>query len=229
MAFNIRSRLTLRMAGAALLCGILLPFPSAFADVIQLTSASSLSLGDTTFTYPNSLLGQTGSQSYQPTIGNQTLTFTGLLFTFYEAGVTYGNTGFPYGTNIMQTGGYSSPIPFLNLYFSAPVSEIGFNLEQYAPGNETFYVSVGGPNGGASYTITGNDPNSLAFFGVEGTNGQTFTSVSIQDSIDSDIVVGPITFGDPARSTPTPEPGTFVLLTSGLAVIGAFRRKLVRR
>ena len=149
--------------------------------------------------------------------GSETFVFQGIQFSFFTVGTTYGDTGFPNGTHIVGTGGFSSPENQMTISFETPVTEVGFNLEDELPGPESYNI--------AGFTVTGNDPSSLAFFGLKATNGDTISSIFIEDARDTNFAIGPVTFGLPGAATP--EPATVALLGTGLAGLAVLRRRLV--
>jgi hypothetical protein len=186
----------------------------ARGGTIQLTSASQLAAGDSVITFPGS---GTGASPVFGTVGSETAVFQGIAFTFYDVGTNYSGSGFANGTDILETKGVSSPENQMMITFETPVTEVGFYLEDSAPGAESYTIN--------GYTVMGNDPSSLAFFGLEATPGTTISSIFIQDSRSTDFAIGPVTFGLTAPAL-TPEPGTLGLVaTAALVGLGAVRRK----
>jgi hypothetical protein len=203
----------------ALLCGWMTLGLAAQAGTIQLTSASQLSAGDNVITFPGS---GTGASPVFETVGSETAVFQGIAFTFYDVGTNYSGSGFANGTDILETKGVSSPENQMMITFETPVTEVGFNLEDFSPGGESYTVN--------GYTVTGNDPSSLAFFGLEATPGTTISSIFIQDSRSTDFAIGPVTFSltAPLVMTPTPEPGTLgLVVTAALVGLVAVRRRTI--
>ena len=190
----------------------------AHAGSIQLTSASQLSASDTTLTFPSSTSIVPVSSPVSYSAGGNTLTFSdaGSKFQLDQAGTNYFQTGFASGTEILYAAGSSGAAAPITIDFLNPVSQVGFNAEEFAFGNENFTFSafdnallIG------SFMATGNDPNSLAFLGLSATGGDAITSLVISDTQGNNIALGPIAFGASSPS-PVPEPSTLLLMGTGL-------------
>jgi hypothetical protein len=203
----------------------------ASASLVQLTSASTLASSDNVLTY-------TGYPQAIPLTSQVSFAGTGNVFTFtadgfevYQVGTNYFSSGFPSGINILYThagsGGVSAPDPSMDISLSTPVTQVGFNLEQYSAGSEFFSIDVLTNSGSSLFTVLGNDPSSLAFFGVEATSGTTITGLQITSAVNTDLGIGPITYGDPAPSLVS-EPGSITLLATGLiGLVGVSRARSV--
>ena len=60
---------------------------------------------------------------------------------------------------------------------------------------------------------------------MRATGGQQITGLMITDETDSDIALGPVTFGSRAPAAASPEPGTFAaLLGTGLPGVALLQR-----
>lgn len=219
------------IAFAALIL-VLIVVGESRANTIQLTSPSGLSASDTTLTYSGTI-GSTASSPVIDLAGTNTLTFTdaGGTFEYDQANTDYFGTAFANGTNILFAGGFSGADAPITLTFANPVTEFGFNAEEYAFGPYTMsFTAFDGATDLGTFFAAGCDPatasstsppscpsasGTLSFEGLQSTGG--ITSVVISDSDGDNIGLGPITFGSP---TSTPEPSSLLLMLFGLALLG---------
>ena len=185
-------------------------------------------------------IGSSYSTPVTYSVGGQTLTFNDQtnLFELLQVGNNYYGTAFSTGTIILYAGGFASPAAPINLSFSTPVTQFGFNAEDYQGGNYTIsFTAYDGATSLGTFQASGCDPllnacgvnspnGTLSFNGLTTTPGTVITSLVITDNSTDNIGLGPITFGTGTQA-PTPEPGTFALLGSGLlGCLGMMRRKL---
>lgn len=213
-------------ATIALLCSA----AQARASAIQLHDPSELS-GGAVVTFPETL---PNPFSFDLQIGTISLTFTtpGVFNTLPSDGFA---TDFPADAFLLadvQPGGFS-------ITFLPGIHEFGFfaqgliaeQTEQF-----TFNVFNAASLLNPAPFMTRADDNAgvgvALFIGARATNGDFITKLIISntgppdESLDPSFVIGPITIGEAAAADPVPEPGTLVLLGSGL-LHGA--RRLRRR
>jgi hypothetical protein len=126
----------------------------------------------------------------------------------------------------------------LTISFLTGIRELGFFAQGLFPDvPEAFTFNVF--NGASllnTFTVGPNDnagiPGVALFIGARATGSDLITRLTINNTGSSDeffdpsFVIGPITLGEAATGEPVPEPGTLVLLGSGL-LYGA--RRLRRR
>ena len=226
MKFGTSSRRS-TIIGIAALSIVLAISGLAQADTVtQLTSAADLSASDTVLTFPTVTSSTVLSSPVSFTAGTNTLTFsdTGGEFEEDTVGATYVETAFANATNIFYAAGYAGANGPITLTFGSPVSEVGFNAEEFANGPYTISLTAfdGATNLG-TFTATGFDPAQgepggvLSFEGLRDSGGG-ITSLVISDANGNNIAVGPIAFGATATSTTVPEPGSLFQL--GTALIG---------
>jgi hypothetical protein len=180
-----------------------------------------------------------GPQTYSA--GGNTVTFsnTGELFSSYTVGNQYGGSGFPGGTNILYGNGQGQddlqgldPEGPLTITFSDPVTDFGFNAEEYTYGDELFSFSVyDGADLLDTFSESGFDPFELSFIGASADPGYDITSVVLSDAEGDNIGVGPVTFDGVMTYPPpmiaassTPEPESLILEGTGLAALLLRRR-----
>lgn len=199
----------------------------ARASAIQLTSPSDLSAGGTVVTFPNLL---SDPFAFDITAGAVTLTFsTPGLFNVFEQDGSFA-PDFP-ATSILLADLQQGP---LTISFSTGIGELGLFAQGLFPDvPEAFTFNVF--NGASllnTFTAGPNDnaglPGVALFIGARATGGDLITRLTINNTGSSDeffdpsFVIGPITIGEGAAAAPVPEPGTLMLLGSGL-LYGASR------
>jgi hypothetical protein len=210
-----------------------------YAGTIQLTSASQLSPTDTVLTFPGATgpVGTTDNTSpVSFAAGGNTLSFTastsvnGAYFENDTVGVSYFETAFGSGTNLLYAAGYNGATAPITLSFANPVTEVGFNAEEFADGPYTIsFTAYNGATDLGTFTASGYDPANgeaggvLSFEGLDSTGG--ITSLNISDGNGDNIALGPITFGGTVTSTP--EPGSLTLIGTGLLGLMLAMRKRI--
>ena len=219
-----------KLKGAAVLGTVLLAGAPSYAGVVQLASGTQLSASDTTLGFT----GPIGSVLPSPaafSAGGNTLTFTAQpnsSFEIDQAGLTYGGTAFPSGTRILFAGGFQGSDGPVTIDFSTPVTQFGFNTEEFNAG--PFIVTFDAYDGQrllGAFTDAGVDGSVLSFEGLQAFGGDQITSLTVADNNGDNIGFGPITFGTPAAATSVAEPGSLTLLAAGVMGIGllASRRR----
>jgi hypothetical protein len=203
----------------------------ARASAIQLNSPSDLSAGGTEVTYPNVL---PNPLAFDLDAGAVTLTFsTPGFFNVFEQDGSFA-PDFP-PNSILLADLQEGP---LTISFSSGILEFGlFAQGLFTDVPEAFTFSVF--NGASllnTFTVGPDDnagiPGVALFIGSRATGGDLITRLTITNTGSSDeffdpsFVIGPITLGEAAAAEPVPEPGTLMLLGSGL-LYGA--RRLRRR
>jgi hypothetical protein len=203
----------------------------ARANAIQLVDASELSAGGTEVTYPSPL---PNPFAFDINAGAVTLSFsTPGLFNVFEQDGSFA-PDFPLNS-VLLADLQQGP---LTISFFSGISEFGFFAQGFFPDvPEAFTFNVF--NGASllnTFTAGPNDnaglPGVALFIGARATGGDLITRLTISNTGSSDeffdpsFVIGPITFAEAAAAEPVPEPGTLVLLGSGL-LYGA--RRLRRR
>ncbi len=210
---------------------------SAQATAVQLTSPASLSAGDTTLDFSGTL-GATISSPVSYTAGSNALTFSDAGGTFEVVQVSTTNCGttgycftaFPLGTNLLYAAGYYGSDAPITITFASPVTEVGFNAEEFANGPYTMsFTAYNGATNLGTFTSSGCDPDPgpctpssgvLSFEGVQTSGGDVITSITISDGNGNDIGLGPVTFG-----TTVPEPSSLLMLSFALGGCGLMRRR----
>ena len=165
---------------------------------------------------PNMFASSTGPHSVTEGLA----TFTGgTILTGESFAAVAGNVYATVSNSIVST-----PFTFLNpltITFSQAVS----NLSLIVVNNDA-----------DTYTLTDNNGNSIsAAFGLNGTDGilslndTNILSATIgTTSSDWDFALSGGSYNSPNSPTPTPEPGTLIMLGTGLiALVGIARRKLL--
>jgi len=201
----------------------------ARASAIQLVDASHLSTDDTVATYPSPLPDPFG---FQVVAGGVTLTFStpGILSTNFMADELFAPQ-FPTGATLLANI-QEGP---LTITFLTGIKELGFFAQGFIPEQpQAFTFSVFQGNARLNtFTVGPMDngvPGVALFIGAQATGGDLITGLTINNTgsadefFDPSFVIGPITVGEAAAAVP--EPGTLVLLGSGL-LYGA--RRLRRR
>jgi PEP-CTERM motif len=193
----------------------------ARASAIQLNSPSDLSGGGTEVTYPSSL---PNPLAFDVAAGAVTLSFsTPGLFNVFEQDGSFA-PDFPL-TSILLADLQQGP---LTISFSTGIRELGFFAQGLFPDvPEAFTFNVF--NGASllnTFTAGPNDnaglPGVALFIGARATGGDLITRLTVSNTGSSDeffdpsFVIGPITLGEAAAAAPVPEPGTLVLLGTGL-------------
>jgi hypothetical protein len=191
----------------------------AQATVTQLSSPSELSSSDSTLSTFGTI-GATASSPLSYSVGGNTLTFTDAgVFEFDQAGTNYFSTAFPDGTNVLYAAGFSGAGAPITLSFAKPITEFGFNAEEFNFGPYTMYLTAyEGATSLGTFSADGDDPGSLSFLGLRASGGTSITSITISDNNGNNIGLGPVTFG--GTPTSVPEPGSLMMFGAGLIGLG---------
>ena len=221
-----------RLFGAVAVAAMLLcQATPARAGAIQLTDPSQLNAGAIEVTFPTSL---PNPSAFDLAAGTATLSFsTPGFFNVFEQDGSFA-PDFPVSGMIL---GDLQQGP-LTISFLSGIREFGFFAQGLFPDvPEAFTFNVF--NGGSHLNTFTSGPNDNAglpgvalFVGARATDGDLITRLTISNTgsvdefFDPSFVIGPITVGQAAAAAPGPEPGTLLLLGSGL-LYGA--RRLRRR
>lgn len=200
---------------------------STHAGSVQLTSASQLNPSDTTITYPSTGVVVTSPGGLDPAVGlpnplviaagGNTLTFS------KPSGLFVANSFF--GPNTLYTGNaYLQGSGPITIDFAEGVTEAGFLAFPNFTGPPGFSFTLTAFNGATllgTFSVDTFGTSGGVFLGVRATGGDVITRLVINHTI-PDFAIGPVTFG---TAQPVPEPATLLLLSTGLAGVGAMARK----
>ena len=122
-----------------------------------------------------------------------------------------------------------APVQYFHIILSTPVTAFGVDLATISPNALTFSISVGG----GTYSAPTFARPTLGFFGFTSDTPFTTIDISVPNTTPSGgtyALLDNFSFGT-AQTAPadTPEIATFVLIGSGLVVLGGRRKWLSRR
>jgi len=198
--------------------------PPAYADAVQLTSASQLDPTDITAAFPpgTPIPGTSATTLPNPlmiTAGSNTLTFTKPSGLFVISTIFPGqlSTGNAFGQG-------SGPI---TITFATGVAELGFLARPNftgPPGFSFTFTVFNGSTALRTFSVGTSGLIGSAFLGARATDSDVITSVVVNHTI-PDFAIGPVTFGPAVPGAAVPEPATLLLFATGLAGVAAKVRK----
>jgi hypothetical protein len=149
------------------------------AGLMQITSASGLSAGDTTAAFTGAVSAIV-SAPYILSAGGNTLTYTetnGNQFTRATQGTSYfGN--FPRGTALIETANAGAIGAFgpVTISFATAVGEVGLGAQCVNIGTHTFTIAAfDGATSLGSFNVAGD--GFISFLGVRATGGDVITKI----------------------------------------------------
>ena len=171
------------------------------AGVIQLASPAALSATSLVRNYTDNP-GDSYNDTVSYTLGTNSVNFSAAsgVFTRFETGVDYLNSGFADNTQILFAGGNFGANAPVTLAFATPVLEVGFGLEEAAFGDYVItFTAFNGASELGTFTALGNDPEALSFVGARATGSDSITSLLISSDQGNNLVFGGIAFGTVIR------------------------------
>lgn len=197
------------------------------AGAVQLTSAGQLNPSDTTVTYPLTGVVVTSPGGLDPAVGVPNplvLSAGGNTLTFSKPSGLFVTNSF-FGPDTLYTGNaYQQGSGPITIDFATGVTEAGFLAIPNFSGPPGFAFTLTAFNGAAvlgTFSVDTSGAFNGVFLGVRATGGDVITRLVINHTI-PDFAIGPVTFG---TAQPVPEPATLLLLSTGLAGVGAMARK----
>jgi hypothetical protein len=165
--------------------------------------------------------------AYGTPVTNQ---YPGVVFSLAGGGATTGSpviggwTGPTWGLSNTNSGNYPTA-SILDIMFTSPVSDLSFTFENWGSGNGSFYTAYDGTTVVDTLDISG-----VPAWGLVTVTGSGITELQLNNNTgggDWEFAVGGLSFTPDAA---TPEPGSFLLLGTGIAgLAGLLRRRFSTR
>ena len=121
----------------------------------------------------------------------------------------------------------SSPLPYIHVVFTTPVTAFGGDLFTASPHALSFTITVLG----STFTAATNDQPNTAFFGITSDTPITSVDFTLAGTIwngGSQALMDNFRWGTASAQTDTPEAATFLMIGSGLIGL-VYLKKRIRR